>query len=594
MKHGRDVSLLLNRMKTGWIALLLLLLISFSASSAEIETYSSLDYLPPATDNGELLVDFENEESPSRISEILSNFGIGSSDYSLFSREEKWVRIRKAGTDLLQLLRRNKDVEAVEPNYYFSALYVPNDPYYKHQWHLDLIGMKQAWDYPNGAPVTVAVIDTGIAYEKFRNKFRVEDLGDSQFVKPYNFVKGNEHANDDHGHGTHVAGTIAQLTNNSVGVAGVAPNIKLMPLKVLNSYGYGTLSDIAAAIRYAADHGAKVINMSLGGPFPSFILHKACKYARQKGVVIVCAAGNSGKSRISYPANYAECISVSAVRFDRQLTWYSSYGKGLTIAAPGGDMTVDQNGDGLMDGVLQNTINPQDPSQQGYFLFQGTSMATPHVAAAAALLISHGITRPEKVEEYLQQTATAVPNGSKDQYGAGVLNVAGALRSAFFYRNAKILAFAVVILLFLLKALNKKRREGEKVPFNMGTILGLFLGSTGLFFLSNIPFAGKFFLLTHPIEQWPMMLFGAGVFSSPILVSALPAIAIAILLYPWKGLTSLSIAFSAALCAQLLFQAFSPAVEISWIPGQILEFFWKLLNGLLCIVVAIIASFRLK
>lgn len=594
MKHDRDVSLLLKSMKIGCIAVLLLLSIGFSASSADIEPYSSLEYLPPSADNGELLVDFDNEESPSRISEILRNFGIGSSDYSLFSQDEKWVRIRKTGADLINILRRNKDVEAVEPNYYFSALYVPNDPYYKHQWHLDLIGMKQAWDYPNGAPVIVAVIDTGIAYEEFRDKFRVEDLGGNQFVKPYNFVKGNEHANDDHGHGTHVAGTIAQLTNNSVGVAGVAPHIKLMPLKVLNSYGYGTLSDIAAAIRYAADNGAKVINMSLGGPFPSFILHKACKYAKQKGVVIVCAAGNSGRGRISYPANYAECISVSAVRLDRQLTWYSSYGKGLTIAAPGGDMTVDQNGDGLMDGVLQNTINPQDPSQQGYFLFQGTSMATPHVAAAAALLISHGITRPEKVQEYLQQTATAVPNGSKDQYGAGVLNVAAALRSAFFYRNLKILGIAILILLFLLKVLNKKRREGEKVPFNMGAMLGLLFGSTGLFFLSRIPFAGKLFLITHPIEQWPMMLFGTGILSSPFLVSALPAVVIAMVSYPWKRLASLSIAFSIGLCAYLLFQAFSPAVEISWIPGQMLEFFWKLLNALFCIVVATIASFRLK
>ena len=289
--------------------------------------------------------------------------------------------------------------------------------------------MKDAWDYPQGAATIVAVIDTGIAYENYDGHIAVEDLSGSQIVKPYNFVNGTTHANDDHGHGTHVAGTIAQLTNNHIGVAGVAPNIKLMPLKVLNSQGYGTLADVAAAICYAADNGAKVINLSLGGPFPSIFLRKACQYARGKGVVIVAAAGNSGRSGLSYPAGYPECISVSAVRFDRHLTWYSSDGKGLTISAPGGDMTVDQNGDGLMDGVLQNTLNPQDPSQQGYFLFQGTSMATPHVAAAAALLVSHGLTDPDKVSERLTETASRVEGGNPEMYGAGVLNVDAALKA---------------------------------------------------------------------------------------------------------------------------------------------------------------------
>jgi serine protease len=584
-------------MKIGCIVGLLLLLVSFhgfASDTVEIGSDSNLQYAIPATDDGELLVDFENEESPGHISDILKGFGIGDSNYSFFSREENWVRIRQAGSDLLDRLRRNEDVETVEPNYYYSALSVPNDPLYKHQWHLDLIGMKSAWDYPKGAPVVVAVIDTGIAYESFRDKFLVEDLGESQFVKPYNFVKGNTHANDDHGHGTHVAGTIAQLTNNSIGVAGVASNIKLMPLKVLNSYGYGTLSDIAAAIRYAADNGASVINMSLGGPFPSFILHKACKYAKEKGVVIVCAAGNSGRAGISYPANYSECLSVSAVRFDRHLTWYSSYGKGLTIAAPGGDMTVDQNGDGLMDGVLQNTLNPQDRSKQGYFLFQGTSMATPHVAAAAALLVSHGITDPDKVEKYLQDTATAVPDGSSEQYGAGVLNVDAALRSAFLFRNLKILGLAFICLITLLSFLNKNRLAGEKVSFNMGTALGLLFGSTGLFFLSKIPFAPDFFVLTHPVEQWPMLVLGAGILRSPVIVSALPAVIAAIFLYPWKPLTSMSVAFSIGLAAYLFFQAFSPSTEISWIPGQLLEFSWKLLNGFICLAIATVSSFRIK
>ena len=131
-------------------------------------------------------------------------------------------------------------------------------------------------------------------------------------MKPYNFVEGNEHANDDHGHGTHVAGTIAQLTNNGVGRGRCCPGVKLMPLKVLNASGYGTISDIAAAIRYAADNGAQVINMSLGGPFSSRILHKAIQYAHAKGVVIVCAAGNSSRSGSAIPRP-----TRSASRFPR-------------------------------------------------------------------------------------------------------------------------------------------------------------------------------------------------------------------------------------------------------------------------------------
>src|SRR5262249_23032604 len=360
---------------------------------------------------------------------------------------------------------------------------------------------KTAWDFPRGAPVTVAVIDTGIAYENYKNFFRVEDLAPDQFVDPYNFVANTSHANDDHGHGTHVAGTIAQWTNNGVGAAGVAPNVRLMPLKVLTSGGYGTIADIARAIRYAADHGASVINMSLGGPFPSFILHKAIRYAHDKGVVIVCAAGNSGRSGLSYPAAYSECISVAAVRFDGSLSFYSSYGKGLTIAAPGGDMNVDQNGDGLMDGVPQNTLNPQDTSKQGYFLFQGTSMASPHVAAVAALLVSQGVTDPEKVRSILEKSAEPAKDGDSDHYGAGLLRADRAL-SGLNRRNYRVLATAFIVAIILTFLLNRKRNAISKLNFNGWSIAGLLLGATGLFFLGKWFPLSRYFLVTHPIAEW--------------------------------------------------------------------------------------------
>ncbi len=571
-----------------------LVFLPFLAFTDDITGDPNFHYPPPATDNGEILVDFQNEEPDEEIEGFLTGLGIKSGGYSWLSREENWLRIGSLFSSLRDRFRKNPDVEAIEPNYYFSAMYVPNDPYYKHQWHLDLIGMKEAWEYPRGSEVVVAVIDTGIAYEQFQNRYRVEDLSEAQFVKPYNFIRGNEHANDDHGHGTHVAGTIAQLTNNGLGVAGVAPQVKLMPLKVLNASGYGTIADIAAAIRYAADNGAAVINMSLGGPFPSLILRKAIKYAKEKDVIIVCAAGNGGRSGLSYPAAYPECISVSAVRYDRSLSWYSSYGEGLTIAAPGGDMNVDQNGDGLMDGVLQNTLHPQDAAQQGYFLFQGTSMAAPHVAGAAALLVSQGIQDPEKVREILESSASPVSGGSSEKYGAGILNVHAALKSAFTHRKFKILSLSIVLFLALLALINRRRKDIEKVGMNTRSIFGLILGATGFFFIAGwIPSSVSFFL-THSAIEWHPILPVHSNEASFLFWSALPALAITLLCFPWKKTVPIAFGFAVGTAAFLLYQVFSPAAGVTWIPGSFLESIWLLTNALLASGLAVIASFRLK
>jgi serine protease len=573
---------------------LFLIWITLPALPQDIQNYSELQYAAPADDNGELVVDFQNDESESFISSLLGKLGITQSDYSFVSKEEKWVKVRKSAAYLLGLLKDKEGIEAVEPNYYYSALFVPNDPYYKHQWHLDLIGMQKAWDFPAGASVTVAVIDTGVAFEDYEGKFRVEDLGQSQFVAPYNVVENNSHAGDDHGHGTHVAGTIAQLTNNGVGAAGVGQRIKIMPVKVLNRSGYGTLTDVAAGIRYAADHGAQVINMSLGGPFPSFILHKAVKYAHDKGVVIVCAAGNSGRRGISYPAAYEECISVSAVRFDKSLSWYSSYGKGLTIAAPGGDMNVDQNGDGLKDGVLQNTLNPQDPSKQGYFLFQGTSMATPHVAAAAALLMSHGITSPQDVQEYLTKNASPAAENSADKYGAGVLNVYSALNASVSRRKYKTLFAALILFLILTAILNKGRSKLDRLPFSFSALIGLLLGSTGLFFLSRIPFAGSSYFITHSIAEWVLPIAGASVYNNAIVWSCLPALGLVFIAYPWKKIVPVAAGFACGFACFLAANIFMPVVDVSWVPGRFMDVAWLGINSIVCLILVAVASFRLR
>jgi len=339
----------------------------------------------------------------------------------------------------LAQFKNRVDVVYAEPNYIAEALYIPNDPYYGYQWHLDNavnggIGMEEAWDINKGSGVTVAVVDTGVAYENYTQSFtkkyyQAPDLAQTSFAQGYDFVNNDTHPNDDNGHGTHVAGTIAESTGNGVGVAGVAPQATIMPVKVLNSSGSGTYADIADGIRYAADHGAKVISMSLGGSSGSQTLEDALAYAYQKGVTIVAAAGNDGHGSVSYPAAYDQyVIAVGATRFDETLAPYSNYGSSLDIVAPGGDTSVDQNGDGYGDGVLQQTFSGQT-NNFGYYFFQGTSMATPHVAGVAALVLSHGnAITPLEVRSALEESADDLGAlGRDDTYGYGLLNAYQAL-----------------------------------------------------------------------------------------------------------------------------------------------------------------------
>ena len=203
-----------------------------------------------------------------------------------------------------------------------------------------------------------------------------------------------------------------------------------MPVKVLGSDGSGTYTGIAEGIYYAADNGAKVISMSLGGGSPSTILEDALAYAYAKGVTIICAAGNDGSDTlVSYPAAYDQyCIAVGATRYDDEVAYYSNKGPALDITAPGGDITVDQDGNGYGDGILQQTFD-SSPTDFGYWYYQGTSMATPHVSGVAALLIASGVaTTPDEVREVLQTTARdAGAPGYDTSYGWGILDAYAAL-----------------------------------------------------------------------------------------------------------------------------------------------------------------------
>ena len=200
-----------------------------------------------------------------------------------------------------------------------------------------------------------------------------------------------------------------------------------MPLKVLSASGSGSAGDIGDAIRWAADHGANVINMSLGSAYPSKVMENACNYAAKKGVLIVCAAGNSFREGVGYPAAYPSCLAVSAVGPSGELAKYSSWGKQVAIAAPGGDMIDSKD---PKDGILQNTNMSEKIGGHGddYYAFNGTSMASPHVAAAAALVMAQGVKDPAKVRDILAKSAT--PKNDAKKYGAGVLNVGSASKAA--------------------------------------------------------------------------------------------------------------------------------------------------------------------
>jgi serine protease len=391
-----------------------------------------------------------------------------------------------------------------------SNRWKPNDPRYGEQWNFRMVKAEEAWESTKGKGAIVAVIDTGVAYADTKKGKRAKDFGDTKFVPGYDFVNHDAFPNDDQGHGTHVSGTIAESTDNGEGVAGLAFECKIMPLKVLSASGSGSSRDIAEAIRWAADHGANVINMSLGGPFPDDLTKSACAYAKKKGVAIICAAGNSGREGVGYPAAYPDCIAVSAVGPDGKLSFYSTYGKQVAIAAPGGDK---QKG-GDAGGILQNTMMPDENGaiQDDYFSFQGTSMATPHVAAVAALIVSQGVKDPDEIKSILQKSAQRV-DGPKTQYGAGILNAASAAKMAGNEAGDAALRLWLVVALyagcFFIGKARQKSGTRNAYPFWGTTALaiGLLLPQWLTHFLGN---ASPWNLVAHSIlVPGALLLLGA-------------------------------------------------------------------------------------
>ncbi len=344
--------------------------------------------------------------------------------------------------DCIALLEAMPEVEFAERNGRVWAHRPPNDDLYRFQWNMRLLDAERVWEIQTGDPsVVIAVLDTGIAYEDFGPFRKAPDWGNTRFVGGLNVFTGDSHANDDNFHGTHVASVIAEATDNGVGVAGLAFECALMPVKVLDERGEGSFFGVAEGVDHAVSfvqegvHPVKVINLSLGSSAESRTLALAIDRAHAAGIVVVASAGNDGNSPVTYPAALPNVIAVGAVDGRKQRAPYSSYGAALDVVAPGGDIERDDDGDGEIDGILQQSFDPLTVALEGryddfaYFFAEGTSQAAPHVAAIAALLVRQGITDPDAVKAVIEATAEDLgPEGRDDEYGHGLVRPAEALK----------------------------------------------------------------------------------------------------------------------------------------------------------------------
>ena len=363
----------------------------------------------------------------------------------------------KAATlEAIKQLRADPNVAYAEPNYILRADAVPNDPYYRLQWHYPLINLPTAWDTTRGAnTVTVAVVDTGVLLGH-------PDL-QGQLVPGYDFVSDPVSAGDNDGidnnpddpgdqsgvngtssfHGTHVAGTIAALSNNGTGVAGIAPLARIMPVRVLGRRG-GATFDVLQGVLYAAGlpnasntlpaRRADIINLSLGGAQFSQAAQDVYAQVRAQGVIVVAAAGNAHSTANTYPASYPGVLSVSATTINRTLASYSNSGPRISLAAPGGD-NGDANGDGSVDKIY-STCGDDSSGRilYTYCLMAGTSMATPHVAGVLALMkaVRPSLT-PAEVDTLLAAGRLTIDIGAPgrdDSFGYGLIDAVKAVQAA--------------------------------------------------------------------------------------------------------------------------------------------------------------------
>lgn len=359
---------------------------------------------------------------------------------------------------LLGAFAARAGVAYVEPDAVMRATYTPNDTYYNLQWHYSEatagMNLPAAWDNATGTGQVVAVVDTGITSHSDLN---------ANVLPGYDFISSSTAARDGNGrdsnpadqgdwwaagecgvsyasnsswHGTHVAGTVAAVSNNGAGVAGVAFNAKVVPVRVLGKCG-GTLSDIADGIVWASGgtvtgipanaNPAKVVNMSLGGGGTCGATYQnAINSAVGRGTTVVVAAGNENtNASASQPANCANVVTVAALDRAGNRAYYSNYGTVVDVSAPGGETNV-AGADGIASTLNSGTTTP---GTETYVYYEGTSMATPHVAGLVALMLSKAALTPAQVEASLKANVRAIPGTCSGGCGAGLVNAAATITS---------------------------------------------------------------------------------------------------------------------------------------------------------------------
>lgn len=280
--------------------------------------------------------------------------------------------------------KKNSSVKFAELNYNIEKFSMPNDPLFDQQYGPQIIQAPEAWEIERGQSnfVTVAIIDTGVSKSH-------PELKD-KLVPGYDFINNDSDPDDDEGHGTHVAGIASATTDNNEGIAGISWHAKIMPIKVLDASGSGTWESVSKGIVWAADNGADVINMSLGGAYPSEMAKQAVNYAYNKGVTIIASAGNSGDSHYYYPASFDVVISIAATDSSDNRAWFSTFNDKVDLAAPGVY---------ILSSVLDGD----------YESWSGTSMSSPHVSGLASLVLSYNPDlTPAQIEEIIKLNADDV------------------------------------------------------------------------------------------------------------------------------------------------------------------------------------------
>lgn len=402
-------------------------------------------------------------EGQSRTRNLGKKYGVSLSHRRVLGTGADLVSVPKgrSAKAIAQQLKNSADVEYVEVNAMMQPMFTPNDSLYSSQWHYfestGGLNLPTAWDSATGSGTVVAVLDTGIVSHTDLN---------ANVISGYDFVSDAASARDGNGrdsnpadqgdwvatsgecypgsppsnsswHGTHVAGTVAAVTNNNSGVAGVAYNAKIMPVRVLAKCG-GSLADIADAIIWSSGGSvsgvpntstpADVINMSLGGSGSCGSTYQnAINTAVGNGTVVVVAAGNSNTNASgARPANCSNVVTVASNDRQGNRASYSNYGSVIDVTAPGGETAISSNG-------VRSTLNSGSttPSSQNYAYYQGTSMATPHVAGVAALMrqVDGNIT-PASIESLLKSTARSLPGSCSGGCGSGIVDAAAAVAAA--------------------------------------------------------------------------------------------------------------------------------------------------------------------